>query len=202
VLLGELNPEDPAVPPAATPAPAPAQTLTAQLPQSPRMDELVATTLSRPLFSATRRPAQRAVPDRPADPELANVRLTGIVVEPDRRTAIFAVQGAKPLVRSEGETVNDWHLDSIAPQEVTVTGPAGTTTMELKNDPNLARPAPQAQPVPAASAVRPGVPPVRPAVATNRPLFPTPPMGQPRPGATPPSRVPNVPPNPARPGNR
>jgi hypothetical protein len=33
------------------------------------------------------------------------------------------VQGAKPLVRSEGETVNDWHLDSIAPHEVTVTGP-------------------------------------------------------------------------------
>ena len=146
--------------------------------------------------------SERAVPDRPADPELTNVRLTGIVVEPDRHIAIFAVQGAKPLVRSEGETVNDWHLDSIAPQEVTVTGPAGTTTLELKNDPNLARPVPQTQPVPAASAVRPGVPPVQPAGATNRPLFPTPPMGQPRPGATPPSRVPNVPPNPARPGNR
>jgi hypothetical protein len=201
VLLGELNAKDPGVQPAATPAPVPAQAHPAQL-QSPRMDELVATTLSRPLFSATRRPAERAVPDRPADPELTNVRLTGIVVEPDRRTAIFAVQGAKPLVRSEGETVNDWHLDSIAPHEVTVTGPAGTTTLELKNDPNLARPAPQAQPVPAASAVRPGVPPVQPAVATNRPLFPTPPMGQPRPGATPPSRAPNVPHNPARPGNR
>jgi hypothetical protein len=58
------------------------------------------------------------------------------------------------------------------------------------------------EPVPAASAVRPGVPPVQPAVATNWPLFPTPPMGQPRLGATSPSRVPNVPPNPARPGNR
>src|ERR1700724_2588868 len=175
------------------------------------MDELVATTLSRPLFSATRRPSERAAPDRAADPELTNVRLTGIVVEPDRRTAIFAVQGAKPLVRSEGETVNDWHLDSIAPHEVTVTGPAGTTTLELKNDPNLVRPAPPAQPAPqakpvqpapATSAARPGVPPVQPAAAGNRPLFPTPPMGQPRPGATPPSRVPNVPPNPARPGNR
>jgi hypothetical protein len=104
------------------------------------MDDLVATTFSRPLFSATRRPAERAAPDRPADPELTNVRLTGIIVEPDRHTAIFAVQGAKSLVRSEGETVNDWHLDNIAPHEVTVTGPAGTTTLELKSDPNLCGP--------------------------------------------------------------
>lgn len=98
--------------------------------------------------SSSRRPAERAVPDRPADPELTNVRLTGIIVEPDRRTVIFAVQGAKPLVRSEGETVNDWHFDSIAPHEVTLTCPVGTTTLELKSDPNLVRPAPQAQPPP------------------------------------------------------
>src|SRR5260370_24314639 len=98
-----------------------------------RMDDLVGTTLSRPLSSATRRPAERAAPDRPADPELTNVRLTGVVVEPDQRTAIFAVQGAKPLARSEGETVNDWHLANIAPHEVTVTGPAETTTLELKS---------------------------------------------------------------------
>jgi hypothetical protein len=204
VLLGELNPEDPGVQPAATPAPAPAQAYPAQL-QSPRMDELVATTLSRPLFSATRRPAERAVPDRPADPELTNVRLTGIVVEPDRRTAIFAVQGAKPLVRAEGETVNDWHLDSIAPQEVTLTGPAGTTTLELKNDPNLVRPAPQGQPAPqaqpAAVAARPGVPPVQSAAARVGPHFPTPPMPQPRSGAIPPTPA-RFGPNPAPPGNR
>jgi hypothetical protein len=207
VLLGEPNPEDPGVPPDATPAPAPERIRVGQQPQGPRMDDLVATTLSRPLFSATRRPAERAAPDRPADPELTNVRLTGIVVEPDQRTAIFAVQGAKPLVRTEGETVNDWHLDSIAPHEVTLTGPTGTTTLELKSDPNLVRPAsqpqpaPQAQPTPAA----PGRPArgssVQPAAATNRPLFPTPPMQQHRAGATP-SRVPNIPPNVARPGNR
>jgi hypothetical protein len=205
VLLGELKPEDPGVPPAGTPAPALAQTLPAQRPQSPRLDDLVATTLSRPLFSATRRPAAPAAPDRLADPKLTNVRLTGIVVDPDQRTAIFAVQGAKPLVRTEGETVNDWHLDSIAPQEVTLTGPTGTTILELKSDPNLVRPAsqpqPGPQPQPAVSAARRGVPPVQPAVAVTRPLSPTPPIGQ-RPGATPPARVPNAPPNSARLGNR
>jgi hypothetical protein len=201
VLLGELSAEDPGVQAAATPAPAPAQTHSVQRPQSPRMDELLGATLSRPLFSATRRPSERAGPDRPADPELANVRLTGIVIERDRHTAIFAVQGAKPLVRSEGETVNDWHLDSIAPREVTVTGPAGTTTLEPKPDPTLVRPAAPAQAAPVASAARPGPAPVQPAAAGARALFPTPPLAQPKAGSAPPVRVPNVPPNPTRPAN-
>ena len=198
VLLGELNTDDPGVQPAGAPAPAPAQTLAAQRLQSPRMDELVAMTLSRPLFSATRRPSERAASDRPADPEFANVRLTGIVVEPDRRTAIFAVQGAKPLVRSEGETVNNWHLDSIEPHEVTLTGPAGPTTLELKSDPNLVRPAPpQAQP--AAPAARPGVPPVQPAASGAQSPAPTPAVSRPAVAPPPPARLgPNAP----RPGNR
>ena len=117
------------------------------------------------------------------------------------------MQGAKPLVRTEGETVNDWHLDNIAPYEVTLTGPTGTTTLELKSDPKLVRPAsqpqpaPQAPPTPAASGRAARGSSVQPATAITRPLFPTPPMQQPRAGATP-SRVPNIPPNPARPGNR
>jgi hypothetical protein len=154
------------------------------------MDELVTTTLSRPLFSATRRPSERAVSGGPVDPGLSDVRLTGIVLEPDRHTAIFAVKGEKPLVRSEGETVNAWHLDSIAPREVTLTGPAGPTTLELKSDPNLVRPAPPAQAAPQAKPgpqAPPAAPPVQPAAASARPLFPTPPMQQPRPGATPPA---------------
>lgn len=201
VLLGELNAEEPGLPPAATPAPAPVQAHPAQRLQNPRIDELTATTLSRPLFSATRRPTERTAPDRPADPELTNVRLTGIIIAPDRHTAIFAVQGAKPLIRSEGETVNDWHLDSIAPREVTVTGPAGTTRLEPKADPTLVRPAPPAQAAPGASASRPAAPQVQSATAGNRSLFPTPPMPQPKAAAAPPVRVPNVPASAARPTN-
>lgn len=201
VLLGELDSGDPGGQPVATPAPAPEQTRPAQRVQSPRIDDLVATTLSRPLFSATRRPAERAAPDRPVDPELTNVRLTGIVIEPDRHIAIFAVQGAKPLVRSEGETVNDWHLDAIAPREVTVTGPAGTTTLEPKADPNLVRTAQPAQPAPAA---RLGTPPAQPAAAgPARPPFPVAAAPQQKPTLfpTPPIRSPKLQPNAARPTN-
>src|SRR5207253_99690 len=68
VLLGELNAEDPGVQSAGTPAPAPAQTHPAQRLQSPRMDELLAATLSRPLFSATRRPSERAARSPGAPP--------------------------------------------------------------------------------------------------------------------------------------
>jgi hypothetical protein len=89
--------------------------------------------------------------------------------------------------------VNAWHLDGIAPQEVTMTGPAGTTTLELKSDPNLVRPAPQGQPAPqarsAAVAARPGVPPVPSAAARVGPHFPTPPIPQPRSGAIPRTRT-------------
>jgi hypothetical protein len=201
VLLGELDSGDPGGQPVATPAPAPEQTRPAQRVQSPRVDDLVATTLSRPLFSATRRPAERAAPDRPVDPELTNVRLTGIVIEPDRHIAIFAVQGAKPLVRSEGETVNDWHLDAIAPREVTVTGPAGTTTLEPKADPNLVRTAQPAQPAP---APRLGTPSAQPAAAAaSRPPFPVAAPQQPKPAMvpTPPVRSPKLQPNMARPMN-
>jgi len=201
VLLGELDSGDPGGQPVATPAPAPEQTRPAQRVQSPRVDDLVATTLSRPLFSATRRPTERAAPDRPVDPELTNVRLTGIVIEPDRHIAIFAVQGAKPLVRSEGETVNDWHLDAIAPREVTVTGPAGTTTLEPKADPNLVRTAQPAQPAP---APRLGTPPPQPAAAgPARPPFPVAAAPQQKPTLfpTPPIRSPKLQPNAARPTN-
>ena len=200
VLLGELDTGDPGVLPVATPAPAPEQTRPAQRLQIPRVDDLVATTLGRPLFSATRRPAERAAPDRPVDPELPNIRLTGIVIEPDRHVAIFAVPGAKPLVRSEGETVNDWHLDAIAPREVTVTGPAGTTTLEPKADPNLVRTAQPAQPAP---APRLGTPPAQPAAGPARPPFPVVAAPQQKPTLfpTPPIRSPKLQPNAARPMN-
>src|SRR5947207_11461642 len=167
VLLAELYSGDANDRPVTTPAPVPEQTRPGQRTQSPPVDELVATSLARPLFSAMRRPTEQALANSPPDTELPNVRLTGIVIDRDRRSAIFAMQGAKPLVRGEGEMLSNWQLDSIAPRTVTLAGPTGTTTLEPKSDPTLVRPVPQAQPAPAAPSARPNLP-VQPVSAGGR----------------------------------
>ena len=72
------------------------------------------------------------------------VRLSGIVIEPDRRIAIFAVNGAKSVALSEGEAVKDWRVESISPESVLLSGRAGRMTLKPKADANLVRPAPPA----------------------------------------------------------
>ena len=74
------------------------------------------------------------------------MRLTGIVIEPERHLAIFAVPGSKPLVRAEGETVNELRVESIGPNQVSLSGPNGSTTLEPKSDPSMARRNQGAQP--------------------------------------------------------
>jgi general secretion pathway protein N len=140
-------------------------------PQAPRDEELLATILARPLFSPNRKPPADEVAGQPAGPDLNDVRLTGIVVAADRRLAIFALPGAKALVRGEGETVNDWRLDTITPHQVVLSGPAGTRTLQPKIDASVVRRAPgpprpsqNAAPMPRPAAV-PGAPPAAPPVA-------------------------------------
>jgi hypothetical protein len=104
----------------------------------PAISQLTATILARPLFSPTRRPPEAAGTDNSGTP-LSDLRLTGILITPDQRLAIFSPAGGKPLVRSEGDMVSDWRIDSIASQSVSLTGPTGATTLEPKADPNLVR---------------------------------------------------------------
>ena len=155
---------------------------------STHLDELLATILSRPLFSGTRRPPQTAANDGPSGADLGDTRLTGIVTEPGRHLAIFAVNGAKPLRLSEGEAVSGWRIESITPREVSLSGPGGTKTLEPKVDPSLSQ-APAPAPIPVNPAARPPVP------------LPAGAAALPRPGV--PSALPSPPlPRPARPGNR
>jgi general secretion pathway protein N len=164
---------------------------TMRLQQNPRIDELLAATLARPLFSSTRRPPQSASTDAATDSDLADTRLTGIVTEPGRRTAIFAVNGDKPLRVAEGEAVSGWRIESITPREVSLSGPSGTKTVQPKMDPNLAPP--PGQPPTGNAGGRIPTPPA--AGAGSRP--PSPPavagVGQPNRAGTP-----GEPPRPAR----
>ena len=150
----------------------------ATLTNEPAIKQLVATTLAGPLFTATRRPPESEEGAHPDTP-LKDLRLTGILVMPDQQVAIFARAGEKPLVLSEGEMIGDWHIDNIAPQSVSLSGPTGTTTLEPQPDPKLVRAQQSAakptvaSPVPAA-ANQPSVPaptpmrPVRPEVPRAR----------------------------------
>jgi general secretion pathway protein N len=161
--------------------------------QGPRVEELVTTILARPLFSSTRRPAQDAPAGAAADSDLADTRLTGILTEPGRRMAIFAVNGGKPLKVVEGDEVSGWRVESITPREVSLSGPGGTKTLQPKLDPNLAGQVPQP---PVANPAAPGG---RPATAAARGRVPAPPAAAGRqPNTTEPISTPAVP-RPARP---
>jgi len=156
---------------------------------STRLDELLAMALARPLFSSTRRPPQSLDNASVTNSDLADMRLTGIVTDPEHHVAIFAVKGAKPLRLTEGEDVSGWRIESITPREVSLSGPGGTKTLEPKLDPNLVQPP---GPTPAATpgvrspgptpAATPGVrSPAQPAPVANVPPRPGLPTGFPRP---------------------
>jgi hypothetical protein len=149
ILLIEIKaPERMAMAPS-TPAeqPAPLAALH-QLPSLPTASPIAAI-LARPLFSPSRRPPQSNLGNAADDSGLADSRLTGIVIEPGRRFAIFAPQGAKLLTVTEGETVSGWRVESISPREVSLSGPDGTKTLQPKFDPNLAPPPDDTTPPPA-----------------------------------------------------
>src|SRR5690242_16241419 len=154
--------------------------------QNPRIDELLTTILARPLFSSSRRPPQSAAAGASADSDLADTRLAGILTEPGRRIAIFAVSGDKPLKVAEGDAVSGWRVESITPREVSVSGPTGSKTLQPKLDPNLAPPPgqpPIGQPggrvptPPAARRPRVPVPGAVPAVVQPPPGVPVDPSG-------------------------
>ena len=162
----------------------PDTTSTAHRQPSTRLDELLAVALARPLFSSTRRPPQTAATDNTSS-DLADMRLTGIVTEPDHHVAIFAVNGAKPLRVSEGEAVSGWRIESITPHEVSLSGPGGTKTLEPKLDPNLVQ-QPPPQPPAANPAVRPPAQPPAANTAARQPAQPAPGINlPPRPGTPP-----------------
>ena len=125
--------------------------------------------------------------ERP-DRELSNVRLTGVVIQPDRQIAIFAVTGRETRILSVGQALNGWKLDSISPEGVSLSGPGGTRTLQPEGDTTLVRqarlPAAPAQPPPAAP----------PGQAPGQPQAGAPP------GRTPVSPQAAVPPAPARAG--
>ncbi len=104
--------------------------------QADQAERWIATALARPLFSPDRRP-----PPPGGGPGLAEIpRLSGILVTPAGRSAIFAPAGAsKPVVATEGTTLGAYVVKSIGPDEVTVVGPSGPRLLHPAFDPTPAR---------------------------------------------------------------
>jgi general secretion pathway protein N len=99
----------------------------AELPRTaPPADSLVATIFARPLFSPDRRPP--AAPQG-SGADLKDKRFAGIVIEPGRRLAIFAVTGAKPLAVTEGDSVDGWRIESITADEIALVSAQGSRTL-------------------------------------------------------------------------
>jgi hypothetical protein len=99
------------------------------LPKSVASDhsgEWVSTILGRPLFSPDRRPSSTpaAVAGLPGLP-----RLSGIMVGPFGRSAIFAAEGAKPIVAQEGARVAGYTIKAIEATQVRLIGPNGNVVL-------------------------------------------------------------------------
>ena len=95
-----------------------------------------ATILARPLFSPTRRPKQDAAVRTAAAPVTALPRMTAILIDGARRSAIFDGNG-KPTVLAEGGHLGPFTIQSIEPQQVTIIGPDGKRIVRttFSNDP-------------------------------------------------------------------
>jgi hypothetical protein len=107
-------------PPPAAPAASPASA-----PAVDREREWVATVLARPLFSPDRRPSPEAAAVATAGPN-GLPRLTGTLVAPFERSAIFAAAGRDPIVVHEGARIDAYTVMSIEAGQVRLRGPEGT----------------------------------------------------------------------------
>ncbi len=106
-------------------------------PAAEHAKEWVATILQRPLFSQTRRPPPGEGTSGPGLP-----RLSGILVSPSERTAIFAATGGgKPIIAGEGARIGAYVLQSISAGQVTLVGPGGDRVLRPSFAPAATAPA-------------------------------------------------------------
>jgi general secretion pathway protein N len=101
-------------------------------------------TQERPIFSASRRPPERAViaptaavsappPQKAAAPEHAALALIGAVVGESDAIAVFLDQTNQKIVRlRQGESHSGWELSSVQPREVTLRKADRTEVLGLK----------------------------------------------------------------------
>ncbi len=108
----------------------------------------IAEVLARPLFSPGRRPAAQAAA-RPAPAAAPLPRMTGVIVTPAGRRAIFVNGAGKAVVVMEGGRIGAYDVQSIEAGRVTLAGPDGQRVVAPAFDP---------KPAPRTAAPAPGLP--------------------------------------------
>ena len=117
--------------------------------------EWIAAILARPVFSPDRRPpAEIASTPGVRLPE-GLPRLSGVLVGPFGRSAIFAADGRKPLVVDVGGRIDAWTVRTIDVDTVQVSGPGGARTLHPSFASSAAGPASLASPAGAVGATMP-----------------------------------------------
>lgn len=128
-------------------------------------DAWLETALARPLFSRDRKPTPVEAKSGGGTTISSLPRLTGVVIGPFGRTAIFAgVDNGKPTAVAQGNTIGPYTVVAVEPGHVTVSGPGGEQEVSLSGDAAtrqaLAAEIPQPPPVvPVQQQQQPGVPP-------------------------------------------
>jgi hypothetical protein len=135
VLAGTVFVAEDTIPPVAAPLPA----KQGPAPPTPpdQTDAWLATVLARPLFSRDRRPTEAGAKAASAKAPVLP-RLTGVIVGPFGRTAIFAAgDGDKGVAVVEGKMIGPYTIEAIEPGGITVSGPQGRQRVMLSGDAKL-----------------------------------------------------------------
>ena len=147
--LGQRLPDSHAMVPAtANRLPASAAPPPVSAPDTGGAGRQVAAILARPLFSPGRRPPSQAAAG-PAGAAVALPRMTGVIVTPGGRRAIFAGDNGKSVVVTEGGRIGAYDVRSIEAGRVTLDGPDGQRVVTPGFDP---------KPPARAAAATPGIP--------------------------------------------
>ncbi len=134
--LGRRLPDSDLMVPATAPLPAPAAPASAPAAEADDAGRRVAEVLARPLFSPGRRPAAQAA--KPAAATAPLPRMTGVIVTPAGRRAIFANGAGKAVVVMEGGRIGAYAVQSIEAGRVTLAGPDGQRVVAPTFDPKPA----------------------------------------------------------------
>jgi hypothetical protein len=105
------------------------------------LERLAATISERPLFTPGRRrfvPVPVVVPAVESVAHEITARLTGVMIEPANREALFAPDGGKPFAAKLGDQVEGWTITSIEADGVMLDGPFGERRLRPTGSEHLA----------------------------------------------------------------